>query len=233
MTTKHLLLCLLAVTACQGSDTKAAAPSNESAAPAAAATVPVAPPTALTSPEPAALAAQAPNTFSIIFQTSEGEVEIAVERALAPLGADRLHYLASNGFFNGARFFRVVRGFVAQFGLSGVPAVDAAFETLPIKDDPRKITNAKGTLVFAQSSEPNSRSTQMFINLEDNGPLLDSQGFAPVGRVVRGMDVVEKLFSTYGEMLTQQQSIIASRGNPWLQTRYPELDSIVTATVKQ
>ena len=228
MTTKHLLFCILTVTACQGSDKKPAAPANqaESAAPAAPT-----PPAALTAPDPAALAAPAPKTFTVVFLTSEGEIEIAVDRSLAPRGADRLYYLASNGFFTGARFFRVVRGFMAQFGLSGIPAVDAAFETLSIKDEPRRMSNEKGTLAFAKSPEPNSRSTQMFINLVDNGPMLDEQGFAPVGRVVRGMDVAEKLFSTYAEM-SNQQGLIMSRGNPWLQTRYPELDSIVTATVK-
>lgn len=226
MTTKYLWLFLLAA-ACQGADKAPAADST----PAAPATAAAPPPATLTSPDAAALAAPAPKTFNVVFLTSEGEIEFAIERDLAPIGADRFHYLASNGFFNGSRFFRVVLGFVAQFGLSGVPAVDAAFEPLTLKDDPRKTSNAKGTLVFANSG-PNSRSTQMFINLEDNGPMLDAQGFAPIGRVVRGMDVVEKLFSSYGEMISQQQGLIMTRGNPWLQQRYAELDSIVSATVK-
>ncbi|MBC8088472.1 MAG: peptidylprolyl isomerase [Phycisphaerae bacterium] len=231
MTTKHLLLGLLVVAACQGSDSKPAAASKEPAP----ATTPVpepVPPPALTAPDSAALAAHAPNKYTVVFLTSKGEVEIEVERALAPLGADRFHYLVANGFFPGTRFFRVVRGFVAQFGLSGRPAVDAAFDPLTFKDDPRKISNAKGTLVFAKTDRPDTRSTQMFINLVDNGPLLDAQGFAPFGKVTRGMDVVEILFSTYGEMITQQQGLIATRGNKWLMERYPELDSIVSATIK-
>jgi len=232
MTTKLLLGCLLAVAACQGTDKKPAAPPNEAASTAASPTTaaPAAPSVALTSPDPAALAAAAPQTFNVVFVTSEGEIEVAVERSLAPHGADRFYYLASNGFFTGAHFFRVVRGFMAQFGLSGIPAVDAAFDTLAIKDDPRRISNEKGTLAFAMRG-PGSRTTQMFINLVDNGPMLDGQGFAPIGRVVRGMDVAEKLFSTYAEM-SNQQGLIMSRGNAWLQQRYPELDSIVTATVK-
>lgn len=230
MTTKYLLLGLLVVSACQGSDTKPAATSKEPALAVTPAPAP-APPAALIAPDSSALAAKAPNSYTVVFTTSEGEVEIEVDRSLAPLGADRFYYLVSNGFFSGVRFFRVVRGFVAQFGLSGIPAVDAAFDPLVFKDDPRKVTNAKGTLVFANAG-PNTRSTQLFINLVDNGPLLDSQGFAPFGRVVRGMDMVEKLFSTYGEMISQQQHLISTRGNPWLQERYPELDSIVSARIK-
>ncbi|MEP6781087.1 MAG: peptidylprolyl isomerase, partial [Gemmatimonadaceae bacterium] len=151
-------------------------------------------------------------------------------RSLSPHGADRLHYLVVNDFFTGARFFRVVRGFAAQFGLSGIPAVDKSFDIRPIPDDRRKITNAKGTLVFAAHG-PNSRSTQLFINTVDNGQRLDAQGFAPVGRVVRGMDVVEQLESGYGETSNTQGRIMV-RGNDYLRVAFPELDSIVRATVK-
>lgn len=228
MTTKHLLLGLLVLAACKGSDST---PAAKAPAPAVAPAPEVPPPPALTAPDPAALAAKSPDKYTVVFVTSKGEVEFEIERALAPLGADRFHYLVSNGFFSGSRFFRVVRGFVAQFGLSGRPAVDAAFDPLIFKDDPRKISNAKGTLVFANGG-PNTRSTQMFINLVDNGPALDGQGFAPIGKVTRGMDVVDNLFSTYGEMITQQQALISSRGNKWLMERYPELDSIVSATIK-
>lgn len=232
MTTKRILiLSLLALGACKGGDSKTTAatptPTPAAAAPAAA---PAAPSAALTNPDPAALSAPSPATYTVVFTTSKGDVEVAVERALAPLGADRLYYMANNGFFTGARFFRVVPGFMAQFGLSGIPEVDAAFDKYPLKDDPRKISNSKGTLAFATSG-PNTRTTQMFINLVDNGPMLDSQGFAPVGKVAVGMDVVEKLLSGYGET-SNVQGMIMSKGNQYLSTHFPELDSIVTAKIK-
>lgn len=227
MTTKNfLILSLLAVGACKGGDTKTAAPMPATATPAA----PSGPSQALTNPDPAALAAPAPANYTVVFTTSKGDVEVAVDRSLAPLGADRLHYMAANGFFTGARFFRVVPGFMAQFGLSGIPAVDAAFDEHPLKDDPRKISNTKGTLAFATSG-PNTRTTQMFINLVDNSEMLDHQGFAPVGKVSVGMDVVEKLLSGYGET-SNVQGMIMSKGNQYLSTHFPELDSIITARVK-
>lgn len=228
MTTKRILvLSLLALGACKGGDTKAA----ETSPAATPATAPAGPSAALTKPDSAALSAPSPDKYTVVFTTSKGDVEVAVERALAPLGADRLYYMANNGFFTGARFFRVVPGFMAQFGLSGIPEVDAAFDKFPLKDDPRKMSNSKGTLAFATAG-PNTRTTQMFINLVDNGPQLDHQGFAPVGKVAVGMDVVEKLLSGYGET-SNVQDMIMSKGNQYLSTHFPELDSIVTAKVKQ
>ena len=224
-----LTLGVLALAACQGADKKPA----EAADTASAAVAPPPPVVseALTNPDPSALAAAAPNTFTVVFNTSKGDVEVAVDRSLAPLGADRLYYLANNGFFTGARFFRVVAGFMAQFGLSGIPEVDAAFDKHPLKDEPRKMSNEKGTLAFATSG-PNTRTTQMFINLVDNGPLLDAQGFAPVGKVVVGMDVVENLLSGYGET-SNVQGMIMVRGNEYLRTHFAELDSIVSASIKK
>ncbi|MEO7359925.1 MAG: peptidylprolyl isomerase [Gemmatimonadaceae bacterium] len=223
----YLTVSVLAVAACQGADKKPAA-ATDAVAPAPVARVI---PATLTSPDPTALAAAAPNTFTVVFNTSKGDVEVAVDRSFAPLGADRLYYMANNGFFTGARFYRVVAGFMAQFGLSGIPEVDEAFDKFPLKDDPRKITNAKGTLAFATAG-PNTRTTQMFINLEDNGPMLDPQGFAPVGTVTVGMDVVEKLLSGYGES-SNVQGMIMSKGNEYLRTHFAELDSIVTASIKK
>lgn len=217
------MLCLLvAVSACQDAGTRA-----PKAAPPEVAPGPIA---ALVAPDSFALAAVAPALFHVVFVTSKGEFEIAVDRSLSPHGVDRLHYLVQNGFFTGARFFRVVRGFAAQFGLSGIPAVDKAFDARPIKDDRRKISNTKGTLVFAAHG-PNTRATQLFINTADNGRLLDAQGFAPMGRVVRGMDVVEQLESGYGET-SNVQGRIMTRGNDYLRIAFPELDSIVRATMK-
>lgn len=234
MNTKSLLVPILALAACKGGDPK---PADSAPPPPAAAPAPVAPPAPpsekLVNPDLKELTAKAPAKFNVVFVTSKGEVEFEIERQLAPIGVDRFYYLANNGFFNGSRFFRVVRGFVAQFGLSGIPAVDAAFEPLSMKDDPRKISNTKGTLVFAAGGSPDTRVTQMFINLADNGPMLDQQGFAPLGKVVRGMENVDQFFSSYGEMISAQQGLIMSRGNTWLHSRYPELDSIVSTSIKK
>ena len=185
-------------------------------------------PAALLTPDPSALAAPAPDSFSLVFATSKGEIEVRLHRDWSPLGVDRLHYLAVNGFFDGARFFRVVPGFVVQFGLSGRPDVDAAFKPLMIDDDPVTHSNRRGTLVFATSG-PNTRTSQLFINLGDN-PDLDEQGFSPMGEVVRGMDVVDQLNAEYGEQ--PRQFFIESKGNAYLRDNFPALDSISSVTVR-
>lgn len=234
MTFKCLpLLGLAALAACKAADK---APADSAAAGAKAAATPAAPPAPvvsekLTNPDPAALAAASPAKYTVVFNTSKGVVEVAVDRSLAPLGADRLYYMADNGFFTGARFYRVVAGFMAQFGLSGVPAVDQAFDKFPLKDEPRKMSNEKGTLAFATAG-PNTRTTQMFINLVDNGPMLDPQGFAPFGKVTVGMDVVEKLLSGYGES-SNVQGMIMDKGNDYLRVHFAELDSIISASIKK
>ena len=219
----------LSASACGSGDrSSAAAPASRSAevAPAVAS----GPPEALVNPDPKALAAKAPDEFTLLFDTSKGEIEIAVTRSLAPLGADRLYYLATNHFFDNSRFFRVVNGFVAQFGVSGIPAVDQSFDTLTIADDPRKIANKRGTVSYAKNG-PHTRSTQLFINLDDNSETLDPLKFAPVGRVVRGMEAADQLLSTYGDM-PNQFGLILMRGNEYFRARFPELDSIVKVTVK-
>lgn len=189
---------------------------------------------ALLTPDAVALAAPAPDSFAVILATSEGEIEIRVRRAWAPLGADRLHYLAQHGFFSGARFFRVLPGFVAQFGLSGIPAVDAVFEREAFADDPVATGNRRGTVVFATAG-PDSRTTQLFVNLADNAQL-DGMGFAPVGEVVRGMEVAERLHAGYGEGAPYgpgpDQSRITREGNRYLLSAYPALDSIVSVLVR-
>ncbi|MEP6833842.1 MAG: peptidylprolyl isomerase [Gemmatimonas sp.] len=217
------------IAACSGADkTKAGAPAT-AATPAP--TVSTGPSAILVSPDSAALAVRAPDTFSMVLNTSKGEIEIEVKRALAPRGADRLYFLASNGYFNGSRFFRVVYDFVAQFGLSGIPMIDREWDERTLLDDPPKTSNTKGTVVFAKN-KPNGRSTQLFINLKDNSAVLDKQKFAPVGRVVRGMDVAAQLLSTYGD-LPNQKGLIMSQGNKYLRQRYAELDTIATVTIKK
>lgn len=226
MRTRLLPALALLLAACGGGD----APKPAGGAPAAAA-----PSEALTAPDPTKLLAAGPDSFTIVFATSKGDVEVTVNRKLAPRGADRLHYLVTNGFFSGARFFRVLPGFVAQFGLSGIPAVDAAFDKLTLEDDPVKAKNEKGTLVFATAG-PNTRTTQLFINLADNAQL-DQMGFAPLGRVTKGLDVVEKFYAGYGEGAPMgsgpDQMRLKAQGNDYLQSQFPELDFIKSATIKQ
>ncbi|MBI2795824.1 MAG: peptidylprolyl isomerase [Gemmatimonadetes bacterium] len=187
----------------------------------------------LVSPD-ATLDSQAPDSFAITFATSKGEVEVVVRRAWAPKGADRLHWLASHGFFDGARFFRVLPGFVAQFGMSGIPAVDKAWDTRTIADDPVTHVNKRGAIVFATSGR-NTRTTQLFINLANNANL-DAMGFAPLGEVRRGMEAVDKLYSEYGEGAPYgsgpDQMILKRDGNRYLVAAYPRLDSIVSSAVR-
>lgn len=185
-------------------------------------------------PDSTTLAAPAPDSFTVVLATSQGEVEIRVRSAWAPIGAGRLHYLASHGFFTGARFFRVLPGFIAQFGLSGMPAVDAAWDGRPITDDPVRTGNRRGTLTFATAG-PNTRTTQLFINLANNAQL-DAMGFAPVGEVVHGMEVIERLHSGYGEGVPYgtgpDQARITREGNRYLRASFPRLDSIASVTVR-
>lgn len=172
-------------------------------------------------------AATAPDSFQVRFETSRGPFTVQVTRALSPHGADRFYQLVSIGYFTDVRFFRVVPNFVAQFGMNGDPEVNARWASRTIPDDSVRTTNARGTIVFATSG-PNSRSNQLFINLVDN-PRLDAMGFAPIGRVIDGMDVVESLYSGYGESPDQTQ--ISTSGNAYLERMFPKLDYIKSATI--
>jgi peptidyl-prolyl cis-trans isomerase A (cyclophilin A) len=169
----------------------------------------------------------APDTFRVAFVTSRGPFTVEVDRALAPLGADRFYQLVTSGYFTDVRFFRVVPGFVAQFGMNGDPKVNDEWQKKTILDDSVKTTNARGTIVFATSG-PNSRANQFFINLVDN-TRLDGMGFAPFGRVTDGMAVVDSIYSGYGEQPDQGQ--IGLKGNAYLTAAFPKLDYIKSATV--
>ncbi len=169
----------------------------------------------------------APDSFQVRFETSAGTFVVAVTRGWAPRGADRLYNLVRHGFYDGTRFFRVVPGFVVQFGLNGDPAVSARWRDATVPDDPVAQSNARGTLTFATAG-PNTRTTQLFINYGDNRRL-DAMGFAPLGRVVEGMDVVDRIYSGYGE--APNQGLIQARGNAYLAAEFPQLDSIVRAAV--
>ena len=170
---------------------------------------------------------KAPDHFKVNFDTSKGLVVVEVNRDEAPNGADRFYNLVTSKFFDGTRFFRVVPNFVVQWGIASEPAMTKTWEK-PIQDDPVKTTNARGTLVFAAQSRPNTRTAQMFLNLRDNGRL-DQMGFAPFGKVVEGMEFVEQIFPGYGEAPDQDR--ITNEGNAYLEKEFPNLDYIKTATI--
>ena len=205
----------------------------DSATPAAATgTVTAAAPVALLTPDSAALAAPAPDSFDVVFETSKGNFTIRARRAWAPIGVDRFHYLVQHGFFDEARFFRVMRGAglsMVQFGMNGNVQIDAAWQERRIMDDPVKMGNKKGRITFAKTQFPNSRSTQFFINTGDND-FLDATGFAAFGEVIEGMSVVESITDKYGE--TPDQNMIRMRGNAYLKEGFPDLDYIKTASMK-
>jgi len=176
---------------------------------------------------PSTLKATAPDQYEVTFKTTAGDFVVSVTRAWAPLGADRFYNLVKHGFFTDAAFFRVVPGFVVQFGLNANPAVNAAWEKAYIKDDPVTQSNHTGFLTFATAG-PNTRTTQLFISLVENARL-DGMGFSAFGQVTTGMDVVQKIFSGYGESPDQAQ--ITATGKPYLDKNFPKLDHIVSATV--
>ncbi len=182
---------------------------------------------------PASLNEKAPETYKAEFDTSKGKFVIEVHRAWAPNGADRFYNLVKNGFFNDVRFFRVISNFMVQFGLPGDPTIGTAWRNARIPDDPVKESNKRGYVTFATAG-PNTRTTQIFINFRDNAGL-DSQGFAPFGQVTSGMDVVDKLYSGYGEGAPggagPSQGTIQAQGNAYLIKDFPKLDYVKTATI--
>ncbi len=178
---------------------------------------------------------QAPPTYKVKLDTSKGAVVIEVSRAWAPLGADRFYNLVKSGFYDNARFFRVISGFMVQFGIAGDPRVQAPWRNAPIKDDPVTQSNKRGTITFATAG-PNTRTSQVFINYGDNARL-DASGFAPFGRVVSGMNVVDSFHSGYGEGAPNgrgpDQSRIQREGNAYLTRDFPDLDYIKKATIER
>ena len=172
---------------------------------------------------------EVPNEFKVNFDTSKGTFVVEVHRDWAPNGADRFYNLVKHGFFTDAAFFRNVPGFIVQFGLSADPAVNKVWQSANIKDDPGKTSNAPGTITFATAG-PNTRTTQLFINFGNN-TFLDPQGFSPFGRVIDGMNVVDSLYSGYGE--APQQDLIQSQGNEYLKSQFPQLDYIKSAKIEK
>jgi peptidyl-prolyl cis-trans isomerase A (cyclophilin A) len=183
---------------------------------------------------PAALNQQAPATYKVNFDTSKGSFVVEVHRDWAPHGADRFYNLVENGFFDNARFFRVIKGFMVQFGIHADPHVSGQWRGARIPDDPVKQSNTRGMMTFATAG-PNTRTTQVFINFGDNR-MLDGQGFAPFGQVVSGMNVVDQLYSDYGEGAPSgqgpEQGRVQAEGNAYLTQSFPKLDYIKKATIQ-
>ena len=184
---------------------------------------------------PAALNETAPATYKARFDTSKGVFVVDVHRDFAPLGADRFYNLVKNGFYDDDRFFRVISGFMVQFGINGDPKISAPWRDARINDDPVKQSNKRGFISFATSG-PNSRTTQVFINFRDNGRL-DSSGFSPFGQVTSGMNVVDSLYSGYGEGAPSgrgpNQGQVQFEGNAYLENAFPNLDFVKKATIEQ
>jgi peptidyl-prolyl cis-trans isomerase A (cyclophilin A) len=171
----------------------------------------------------------APAHYKVAFKTTKGRFVVSVNRSLAPRGADRFYTLARAQYYDGATFFRVVKGFVVQFGIAADPAVSQAWANANILDDPVRASNVPGTMTFADAG-PNTRGTQVFVNLGNNA-FLDSRGFAPFGRVTTGMAIVGKLYSGYGEKPGADQAQITQYGNAFLKKHFPKLDRILTARI--
>lgn len=185
-------------------------------------------------PEQSYWSQPSPARYDVDVETTQGTFVIAVDRALAPRGADRFYRLARAGYFDDSRFFRVVPGFIAQFGIPGDPAISRVWRDRAMPDDSARTSNVRGTIAYAMTG-PNTRTTQLFISLVDNSRI-DVQGFAPIGRVVSGMDVVDRLYGGYGEtagggMRAGKQDRMMNEGNRHLDADFPKLDRLVRARV--
>ena len=182
---------------------------------------------------PASLRETAPASYKARFDTSKGVFVIEVQRAWAPNGADRFYNLVKNGFYDNVRFFRVISGFMVQFGISGDPKISAPWRDARIADDPVKQSNKRGFITYAMAG-PNTRTSQVFINFGDNASL-DSQGFSPFGRVATGMNVVDALNAEYGEGAPRgrgpDQGRVQMEGNAYLTRDFGKLDFVKKATI--
>ena len=184
----------------------------------------------------AALATErAPEAFRVKLETTKGDVVILVNRSWAPNGADRFYNLVKIGYYNEVAFYRVIKGFMAQCGFNGDPDVSASWSRAKISDDPVTQTNTRGMVTFAQPGTPNARTTQFFVNFGDNSYLKQHGAFAPFGKVIAGMDVMDSIYSGYGEGAPQgrgpTQSRVALKGNTYLKESFPKLDYITRASI--
>lgn len=216
----------------------AAEPGEKPAAPAAKPAEAAPAPNTEALKDPSKLTEEAPATFKAKFVTTKGDVVVEVHRDWAPKGADRFYNLVKNGFYTDIAFFRVIqtpRKFMAQFGIHGDPAIGAAWKEARIQDDPAKETNTRGRITFATAG-PNTRTTQLFVNYTDNSNL-DPMGFTPFGEIVSGMDVIDSLYSGYGEGAPRgrgpDQGRMQAEGNTYLKAEFPELDYLKSASIVQ
>jgi peptidyl-prolyl cis-trans isomerase A (cyclophilin A) len=180
-------------------------------------------------PKKSAEMTQGPAQYKVRLATSKGDIVVLVHRDWSPLGADHFYELTKMGFYNDNRFFRTVPGFIIQWGVNGEPKINKDWSEISIKDDPPKVPNKVGTIVFASAGK-DTRTTQLFINLGDNSASLDPQGFTPFGEVIQGMDNVMHINMEYKE--EPSQAAIADIGNPYLEEHFPRLDYIKKATVE-
>lgn len=179
----------------------------------------------------------APDSFVVAFEASTGPFEVTVWRDWSPAAADRLYHLVRVGYFDDAPIFRVVKGYVAQFGIPGDPAVYDAWRQMPVEDEPSKASNLRGRVSFARGG-PQTRTTQLFINLADNTPLDTLMangvpGYPPIGEVTMGMAAIDSLNGDYGNTPSRRQREIATGGREWLEANFPGLDWIISARLKE
>jgi peptidyl-prolyl cis-trans isomerase A (cyclophilin A) len=175
----------------------------------------------------------APDSYQVRLATTKGDILIGVTREWAPLAADRFYNLVKAGYYDGIAFHRVIEGFMAEFGIHGDPWVNAAWRQALMVDEPVRQSNTPGRVTFSTNT-PNSRTVQVFINTDDN-PNLDGQGFSPFGEVLEGMEVVEALYSDYGDGPPRgegvYQAMAIARGDEYLNEEFPLLDRIEAAVV--
>ncbi len=176
----------------------------------------------------------APETYRVQIDTTKGKIVLEINRSLAPRGADRLFHLVETGFYDNSRFYRVIQGRFAQFGIAGDPAIAAVWQNETFPDDPVRASNVRGTFAYAMTG-PDARTTQIYINTGDQSRQ-DADGFAPFGKVIEGMDVVDHLYSDYGErsgggMRAGRQGELFEEGNAFLDREFPLLDKLLKATI--
>ena len=184
--------------------------------------------------DPTKLTETAPETFKVNLKTTKGDVVLQVNRAWSPHGADRFYNLVKNGYYKDIAFFRVIDGFMAQFGIHGDPKLNTVWRDASIPDDPKGVqSNTRGRVSFATRG-PNTRTVQLFINFGNNGNL-DGMGFTPFAEVVSGMEVIDNLYKGYGEGAPRgmgpDQGRLQAQGNPYLRTEFDKLDYLVAAEI--
>jgi cyclophilin family peptidyl-prolyl cis-trans isomerase len=182
-----------------------------------------------------AFTAPAPATYKVLLETTKGNIIMEIKREWAPLGADRFYNLVRNGYYNNTAVFRIRATTWAQFGIAGEPAIAKAWRNKNLADDPRVLSNVRGTVAYA-FKEPNGRTTQMFINLRDNSLTHDNEPFVPFAKIIQGMDVADALYNKYGEnagggIRGGKQDVLFNGGNSYLKQNFPLLDYINQASI--